>query len=246
MGAGLVESARCRKHHFLPEAVFAKTFVRWSLTLRLSPAEFRLWGRRFTTTTANVGLRVGAEDQAERELVCVGVLKGSFVFMADLLRAIDLPLVVDFMALSSYAGTRSTGAVRILKDLERSIDGRDVLIIEDIIDTGLTMTYLLKSLEARKPASIRVCSLVGQEGSAASGRQRAGHPLRRFSLSGCVRGRLRPRLSWAISKPSLHRRSGSQNLLDSVLTSDQRAAHLCFFGIHRSSSTCSHYSACSR
>src|SRR5690606_2882615 len=97
---------------------------------------------------------------AGRELLVVGILKGSFLFLADLVRAINLPLSIDFMAVSSYQGTRSTGVVKILKDLDKSLDGRDVLVVEDIVDTGLTLRYLLENLRTRKPRSLEVCALL--------------------------------------------------------------------------------------
>lgn len=107
---------------------------------------------------------LGAEisrDYAGRELVMVGVLKGAVLFLADLMRSIDVPCEVDFMAVSSYGSqTDSSGVVRILKDLDASIAGRHVLIVEDIIDSGLTLQYLMRNLRARDPASLEVCSLL--------------------------------------------------------------------------------------
>lgn len=104
-------------------------------------------------------------DYEGRDLLLVGVLKGAFVVMADLARHIDLPLEFDFMAVSSYgASTKSTGVVRILKDLDEEIEGRNVLIIEDIIDTGLTLQYLIKNLEVRKPASLKLAALLVKDG----------------------------------------------------------------------------------
>ena len=99
-------------------------------------------------------------DYAGRSLVVVGVLKGSFIFLADLVRAIDLPVVVDFIGISSYEGTTSSGVVKITSDLGRPIDGKDVLLVEDIVDTGLTMRYLLDNLATRAPASLKVCALL--------------------------------------------------------------------------------------
>jgi hypoxanthine phosphoribosyltransferase len=99
-------------------------------------------------------------DYADRNLVVIGVLKGSFIFLADLARAIDLPLAIDFIGISSYQGTRSTGVVQITSDLTRSIEGKDVLLVEDIVDTGLTMKYLLENLGTRRPASIRIAALL--------------------------------------------------------------------------------------
>jgi hypoxanthine phosphoribosyltransferase len=93
------------------------------------------------------------------------VLKGAFVVMADLSRHINLPLEFDFMAVSSYgAATKTSGVVRILKDLDHDIEGRDVLIVEDIVDSGLTLNYLLKNLQARRPASLEVAALLRKEG----------------------------------------------------------------------------------
>src|SRR5512141_1784333 len=100
------------------------------------------------------------KDYAGRSLLVVGVLKGSFVFLADLVRAIDLPLAVDFIGISSYEGTTTTGVVKITSDLGRSIEGKDVLLVEDIVDTGLTMRYLLDNLGTRGPATLRVCALL--------------------------------------------------------------------------------------
>jgi len=96
-----------------------------------------------------------------KELVLVGILRASFVFMADLVRGIDIPLTLDFMAISSYEGVEGTpGAVKILKDLDEPIVGKHILIVEDIIDTGLTLAYLIRHLEARNPDSINICTLL--------------------------------------------------------------------------------------
>jgi hypoxanthine phosphoribosyltransferase len=100
-------------------------------------------------------------DYAGRSPVLVSVLKGSIVFLADLVRHMDVPLSVDLMEVSSYgSGTETSGQVRILKDLSGPIEGRDVVVVEDIIDTGLTLNYLLRYLAERSPASIRVCCLL--------------------------------------------------------------------------------------
>ena len=97
-----------------------------------------------------------SEAYAGRDLLLVGVLKGAVFFLADLMRELSVPCEIDFMAISSYgAGTDSSGVVRILKDLDMNISGRDVLVVEDIIDSGLTLSYLMRSLTARKPASGR-------------------------------------------------------------------------------------------
>lgn len=111
---------------------------------------------------------LGAEitkDYEGKDLLVVGVLKGAFIVMADLARHIHLPCDFDFMAVSSYgAATKTSGVVRILKDLDQEIAGRNVLIVEDIIDSGLTLNYLLKSLSVRNPASIEVATLLLKEG----------------------------------------------------------------------------------
>jgi hypoxanthine phosphoribosyltransferase len=107
---------------------------------------------------------LGAEisrDYADRDLLLIGVLKGAVFFLADLMREIEVPCEVDFMAVASYgSATESSGVVRILKDLDTPIEGRDVLIVEDIVDSGLTLQYLLRTLEARGPASLEVCALL--------------------------------------------------------------------------------------
>jgi hypoxanthine phosphoribosyltransferase len=105
------------------------------------------------------------KDYSGRPPLLVGVLKGAFVFMSDLSRAIDLPVEFDFMAVSSYgSATRSSGVVRIMKDLDLDLTGRDVLIVEDIVDSGLTLAYLRKNLAARDPASLEVCALLVKQG----------------------------------------------------------------------------------
>ena len=99
-------------------------------------------------------------DHQGRSLVVVGVLKGSFIFLADLVRAIDLPISVDVIGISSYQGTSTTGVVKITSDLTRPIEGKDVLLVEDIVDTGLSMRYLLDNLATRRPTSLKVCALL--------------------------------------------------------------------------------------
>src|SRR5213595_2647360 len=109
---------------------------------------------------AELGAEISA-DYAGRDLLLIGVLKGAVFFMADLMRKLTIPCEVDFMAISSYgASTDSSGVVRILKDLDINIEGRHVLVVEDIIDSGLTLSYLLRNLEAREPASLEVCALL--------------------------------------------------------------------------------------
>lgn len=113
---------------------------------------------------AELAAKITADYAADPPLL-VGVLKGAFMFMADLARAIDLPVDVDFMAVSSYgSATRTSGVVRIVKDLDADLSGRHVLIVEDIVDSGLTLAYLRKNLLARGPASLAVCALVLKEG----------------------------------------------------------------------------------
>lgn len=100
-------------------------------------------------------------DFAGKEPMLISVLRGSFIFMADLMRSITLPCTVDFMAVSSYgAGTTSSGQVKITKDLSESIEGRDIIVVEDILDSGNTLSYLFRLLQARHPASIRLCTLL--------------------------------------------------------------------------------------
>jgi hypoxanthine phosphoribosyltransferase len=102
-----------------------------------------------------------SRDYEGRDLFMVGVLKGAVLFLADLMRNLTVPCEIDFMAVSSYGSeTDSSGVVRIMKDLDAPIEGRDVLIVEDIIDSGLTLHYLMKNLKARGPASLEVCSLL--------------------------------------------------------------------------------------
>lgn len=102
-----------------------------------------------------------SRDYRDMDPILVAILKGATVFAADLLRAITIPVSLDFMAISSYGGRREpTGIVRILKDLDEDIEERHVLIVEDIVDTGLTLTYLLKNLKARNPASLKICALL--------------------------------------------------------------------------------------
>src|SRR5207237_2339978 len=104
-------------------------------------------------------------DYADRPPLLVGVLKGAFMFMSDLARSIDLPVEFDFMAVSSYgSATKTSGVVRIVKDLDLDLSGRHVLLIEDIVDSGLTLSYLRRNLLARHPASLEVCALLVKEG----------------------------------------------------------------------------------
>jgi len=102
-----------------------------------------------------------SNDYAGRDLLLVGVLKGAVFFLADLMRQLTVPCEIDFMAISSYgASTDSSGVVRILKDLDINIEGRHVLVVEDVIDSGLTLSYLIRNLEARGPATLEICALL--------------------------------------------------------------------------------------
>ena len=110
--------------------------------------------------------RVGAqisEDYKDKDLVLIAVLRGAVVFMGDLMRAIDCPLAIDFMAVSSYGdGAKSSGIVRIVKDLDIDIKGRDVLIVEDILDTGITLSKLVPVLKMRNPSSVKICTILSK------------------------------------------------------------------------------------
>lgn len=111
-----------------------------------------------------LGARI-TEDYADHPPILVGVLKGAFLFMADLARAVALPVEFDFMAVTSYgSATRTSGIVRILKDLEVDLTDRDVLIVEDIVDSGLTLAYLQRNLAARSPRSVETCALLVKDG----------------------------------------------------------------------------------
>ena len=111
---------------------------------------------------AELGRKI-SEDYAGQEIFAVGILKGAVVFFSDLVRAIDVPVQLDFMIASSYGdGTASSGTVKILKDLDYDIEGKNVIIIEDIIDSGRTMNYLLKYFKGRNPASVKLCALMSK------------------------------------------------------------------------------------
>ena len=104
-----------------------------------------------------------SRDYQGQELLLVGILRGAMLFMSDLMREIDIPVNIDFMVVSSYgAGTTTSGEVRVLKDLDRGIEGRNVLLIEDIVDTGLTLNYLTKYLSNRHPQSLKICTLLNK------------------------------------------------------------------------------------
>ena len=123
-------------------------------------AEILIDEDRLKSRVLELGEEISA-DYAGRDLLLIGVLKGAVFFMADLMRTLTIPCEIDFMAISSYgAQTDSSGVVRILKDLDINIEGRDVLVVEDIIDSGLTLSYLMRNLESREPASLEVCALL--------------------------------------------------------------------------------------
>lgn len=130
----------------------------------MEPVRILISAEEIAAKLAEMGAAITA-DYRGKDLLMVGVLKGAFIVMADLARHVNLPAEFDFMAVSSYgASTQTSGVVRILKDLDQEIADRDVLIVEDIIDSGLTLNYLMKSLRVRKPASLEVAALLVKEG----------------------------------------------------------------------------------
>ena len=114
---------------------------------------------RLQERVSELGLEI-SQDYDGKDLCLVAILKGSFIFAADLLRAITIRCSIDFMAISSYAAQPGSGVVQITKDLDQSVAGRDVILVEDIIDTGLTANYLLRNLKRREPASVEICALM--------------------------------------------------------------------------------------
>ena len=132
-----------------------------------APAEFAstlISAEQIATRVRELGAAI-TNDYAGRVPLLIGVLKGAFVFMSDLARAIDLPLDIDFMAVSSYGtATKTSGVVRIVKDLDADLTGRHVILVEDIVDSGLTLSYLQRGLLAREPASLEICALLLKKG----------------------------------------------------------------------------------
>ena len=129
-------------------------------TVRDAVGEILIEQEPLQARIAELGAEISREYEG-RDLLLVGVLKGAVFFMADLMRELTVTCEIDFMAISSYgAATDSSGVVRILKDLDANIAGRDVLVVEDIIDSGLTLSYLMRNLGARKPASLEICALL--------------------------------------------------------------------------------------
>jgi len=144
----------------LVEAAPRRVEVRVVAEAREDVEEVLLSGEEVQARVAELGAQLAA-DYEGRDPVLVSVLKGSIIFLADLVRAMPIPLAIDLMEVSSYgAFTESSGQVRILKDLSTSIEGREVIVVEDIIDTGLTLNYLLRYLHDKGPASIRICCLL--------------------------------------------------------------------------------------
>ena len=142
-----------------------------------------------------------SRDYAGRELLLVGVLKGAVFFMADLMRSLSVPCEIDFMAISSYgAATDSSGVVRILKDLDINIEDRHVLVVEDIIDSGLTLSYLLRNLESREPASLEICALLDEARTAGN---RGSGAVCRLRDPQQVRDRVRARFRRAVPESAL-------------------------------------------
>ena len=167
-----------------------------------------------------LGAQISA-DYAGRSVTLVSVLKGSLPFMADLMRAIEVPVQIDLMEVSSYGGatTETSGLVRILKDLSSSIAGRDVLIVEDIIDTGLTLNYLLRYLRGKNPASLRICALLDKPA-----RRLVEIPIdyTRLHDPRRVRRWLRPRLRRVLPQPAVHRRPAPGAVRDAVSEARRR------------------------
>ena len=130
------------------------------MSMRDDIAEILYTEEQLQEIVGRIGRQI-QEDYRDGNLFLVSVLKGSLIFMADLMRAIDLPCSIDFLSVSSYgAGTTTSGEVRILKDLDSRLEGKDVLVVEDILDSGMTLSFLLKNLSARNPKSIRLCTLL--------------------------------------------------------------------------------------
>src|SRR6201996_8840544 len=153
------QPGRVRRHRLRRRQRGDATDIGADLKEVLIPAE------RLQTRVAELAAQIDA-DYAGRELLLVGVLKGAVMVMADLARAMHLPVEMDWMAVSSYgSGTRSSGVVRILKDLDTDITGKDVLVVEDIVDSGLTLSWLVSNLKSRDPASVAVCAMLRKPNS---------------------------------------------------------------------------------
>ena len=173
-----------------------------------SPASARCSSapRTCSAACAELGEEI-SRDYAGRSLLLVGVLKGAVFFLCDLMRFIDIPVEVDFMAVASYgSATDSSGVVRILKDLDAAIEGRDVLIVEDIVDSGLTLQYLMRNLGSRNPRTLEVCALLTKPE-----RRKVELPTRYVGLRDPrpLRRRLRPGLRRAPPQPAVRGRVGA-------------------------------------
>lgn len=144
------------KLHF-DEKKFIKNFMSKEIVL----GNVLIPQNRLQERVSEIGEQI-AKDYADKDLTLIAILKGSFIFAADLLRTLTINTSIDFMAISSYANQPQSGVVRITKDLEESLIGRHVLLVEDIIDTGLTANYLLRVLRERQPASIEICTLLNK------------------------------------------------------------------------------------
>ena len=130
------------------------------MNMRDDIAEILYTEEQLAEIVSRMGRQISA-DYEGKNLFMISVLKGSLIFMADLMRAVTVPCSIDFLSVSSYGkGTVSSGAVRILKDLDDSLEGKDLLVVEDILDSGVTLSFLLKNLSARNPKSIRLCTLL--------------------------------------------------------------------------------------
>ena len=149
-------------HSSLFGIVFPKVFlIKFMTTEFTNPnLEVLLSAEQIAARVGELGAEIG-RDYAGREPVFIGILKGACLFLSDLIRAVDLPLSLEFMAVSSYGkAQKSSGEVRIVKDLETAVEGKDLIVVEDIVDTGLTLSYLLENLKSRGANSIKLCSLL--------------------------------------------------------------------------------------
>ncbi len=181
-------------------------------------AEILISEHQIQRRVAALGQRIST-DFAGDEVLFVAVLKGALLFLADLIRHVDLPLAIDFMAVSSYGkGTESSGVVRILKDLDEPIDGRHVIIVEDIVNSGRTLDYLLRMLHQRHPATLHVCTLLDKRDVP---RDRRAYRLCRLRSARCFRSRLRAGLRRKLPPVAVHWRAEAGDLR---LTVRQRTA----------------------
>lgn len=137
-------------------AIFYKSHMNEKITLLIS--------REKISTRIEELARLISNDYREKELIMIGILKGAFIFLADLVRLLTVPVKIDFVRLASYGkATESSGDVRITKDIEMPIEGRDVIVVEDIVDSGITISYLMNQLKERRPSSLRCCVLIDKK-----------------------------------------------------------------------------------